>query len=128
MNEADKSRLITAIFARLKIRLGENDPAFVLVELNSLILEQTIRTSLQRIAELEARLSRQADPAIAAEEIATLVVERLAKVPTPNQAVAKPRPRLSAFAWIAAFTSAVAVALVALTVSFELGAFRGSPQ
>ena len=52
MNDLDKSRLIATIAARLKIRLDEDDPAFVLVELNRLVLDQTVRDAMRRVREL----------------------------------------------------------------------------
>lgn len=49
MSNIDKSRLIAAVAARLKIRLDKNDPAFVLVELNPPVLNQTVRDLIEKV-------------------------------------------------------------------------------
>lgn len=44
----DKGKMIAAVVERLKIRLDEDDPAFVLVELNRLALEETVAQLLDQ--------------------------------------------------------------------------------
>ena len=52
----DKGKMIAAIVERLKVRLDEDDPAFVLVELNRLALEQTARTVVEQLEPLTGQI------------------------------------------------------------------------
>ena len=118
MTDLDKSRLIAAIAARLKIRLDEDDPAFVLVELNRLVLDQTVRDALQRVRQLGA-VRPQPRGEEFAREFADLVAQSVvAKLPKP-EAPARKAPK--ALAWTAALGSVLAVFLLALTVCYQLG-------
>ena len=56
MTDEKRARLIATVAESLNIRIDEDDPGFVIVELNKLILDQSIRQILQAISEAEARL------------------------------------------------------------------------
>ena len=118
MTDLEKSRLIAAIAARLKIRLDENDPAFVLVELNRLVLDQTVRDALRRVRELGPIRPKPRGEEFAREFAALVaqgVVEKLPKTDTP----ARTWPKV--LTWTAALGSMVAVTLLALTIGYQLG-------
>ncbi len=57
MSQIDKTQLIAAIAARLKVRLDERDPAFILVELNRLVLEEAVACALKEAAPLADRIT-----------------------------------------------------------------------
>jgi hypothetical protein len=78
MSNIAKSRLISEIAARLQIRLDEDDPAFVIVELNRMILDQAVRTVFQTMRERKFAATGASSPDLQlAEEIATRVAERV---------------------------------------------------
>jgi hypothetical protein len=113
MTAEEKSRLIAAIAVSLKIRLDEDDPAFVVVELNRLILEQTIRSAIRQIQGV--RPSPQAKcEAPAAAEIARLVAGELGARST-QQANASG----SATIWFR--VTALSTALAVLILAYLLG-------
>jgi hypothetical protein len=135
MTDIDKSRLIAAIATRLKIRLDENDPAFVLVELNRLVLDQAVQDVLQKVRDIESRLTTRPDfDPHAAEEFATVVARRLAashsQRPTAHPGVeskvvagnspARIRTH-SACTWATALVSAIVLALCSLAIGYQLG-------
>jgi len=70
----DKGKMIAAIVERLKIRLDEDDPAFILVELNKLALEESVKNLVEQFGGLEALPSQlleiQADLAAAGDTAA----------------------------------------------------------
>jgi len=120
MTEAEKTRLIASIAARLKVRLDEDDPAFVLVELNRLVLEQTVRDALQRVRELgpvpQRGVSDQAKSDFAAL-VAQSVVAKLADAEKRNRGLAIG----SAYAWTTALAYTLSLMLFALTLGYLLG-------
>ena len=119
MNDLDKSRLIATIAARLKIRLDEDDPAFVLVELNRLVLDQTVRDALQRVRELWPLRAQPSRSEEFATEFAALVAQNVvAKLPKAEPP-ARSGPNL--FAWAATLGSVLAVTLFAMAVGYQLG-------
>lgn len=67
LNDETLSRLIGAVAARLKIRLDEADPAFVIVEINRLILAQVLRDAFLQLQKINStqvpRPARALDPA-----------------------------------------------------------------
>ena len=113
MTDLEKSQLIAAIAARLKIRLDENDPAFVLVELNRLVLDETVRDALQRLRELGPIRPRPRGEEFA-KEFADLVAQSVvAKFSRP--------PGTPVWVWAAALVCAFTVTLFALAAGYELG-------
>ena len=48
----DRARMVALVTERLKVRLDEDDPAFVLVELNRLALEETASIVVDRFVDL----------------------------------------------------------------------------
>ena len=140
MTEIDKSRLIAAVAARLKIRLDENDPAFVLVELNRLILDQTVRDVLEKVRDIESRLTTSPgrDPQ-AAEKFAALIADRLAKDVSPKatappgaqrkEAAVHTAPNFTsaaASAWAVALACALFLAPGAFWIGYRLGLAHAS--
>ena len=118
MTDLEKSRLIAAIAARLKIRLDENDPAFVLVELNRLVLDQTVRDALRRVREFGPIRPPPRGEEFAREFAALVAQGVVARLPKPEKPV-RPGPNL--LAWTAALGSILAVTLLELTVYYQLG-------
>jgi hypothetical protein len=92
MNDIDKSQLIAAVATRLKVRLDENDPAFLLVELNRMILDQAVRDVLEESRRHISRIAREAPDPAWAEHFARLVAKHLAATPGPAQGPAPPAP------------------------------------
>ena len=118
MNDLDKSRLIATIAARLKIRLDEDDPAFVLVELNRLVLDQTVRDAMRRVREL-GPVRRQPKSEEVAKEFAALVAQSLnAKLPKPPT---PPGTGPNVLTWSTALACMLLVTLLAMAVGYELG-------
>ena len=120
MIDADKTRLIAAVAARLKIRLDENDPAFVIVELNRLVLEQTVRDALQRVREFGPALQRRpGDQATA--DFAALVAQRVvAKLAEAEKRTSGPATE-SAYVRTAALACTLVLMLFAATLGYLLG-------
>ena len=113
MTDLEKSRLIAAIAARLKIRLDEDDPAFVLVELNRLVLDQTVRDALQRVRDLGPIRSPSNGEELAKEFAAFVAQSVVTKLSRP--------PGTQVWVWAAALVCAFTVTLFALAAGYELG-------
>jgi len=81
MTEADQIRLIAAVATRLRIRLDADDPAFVLVELNRLILDQTVRDVVERVQQVGAQIATTfaLDPRTA-QALAIATSDRIASI------------------------------------------------
>jgi len=71
----DRTKMVAAIAARLKVRLDEDDPAFVLVELNRLALEEAAASLVDQLAPLGDRLEGAAR--LAAEQLITSAVQQI---------------------------------------------------
>jgi hypothetical protein len=52
MNEAEKDYVIAALAVRAKVRIDKNDPAFILVELNHIVLELFMAKAVQKLKEI----------------------------------------------------------------------------
>jgi|SRR5450631_1571805 hypothetical protein len=140
MNDIDKSRLIGEIATRLKVRLDENDPAFLLVELNRMILDQVVRDVVVRVRELESRLinwpaldarvARQLATALADHLIDVLGTKRISPRENEQQNPARnPAKEPDAVAVVnvpTVFACALALALVSsvLAVGYQIGAMH----
>ena len=48
----DRAELCGEILRRMNVKVGEDDPAFLLVELNRLVLEEAVSTVIERLAPL----------------------------------------------------------------------------
>jgi len=78
MADVDRARLIAAIATRLQIRLDEDDPAFVIVELNRLILDQAVRDVLGSVRDTRGAITTPPCPDYRwVEAIASMVTERV---------------------------------------------------
>jgi len=64
MVDDNRARLIAAIASRMKILIDEDDPAFVIVELNRLMMDQAIRDLIQTLRAMEGRISNLPTQAI----------------------------------------------------------------
>jgi hypothetical protein len=60
MNEAEKDYVIAALAVRAKVRIDKNDPAFILVELSRIVLEQFMKDAVQNLKELVPPVKRPA--------------------------------------------------------------------
>ncbi|MCX8016898.1 MAG: hypothetical protein N2690_03185 [Rhodocyclaceae bacterium] len=56
----DKGKMIAAIVERMKVRLDEDDPAFVLVELNRLALEATAKAVVDQLEPIPGKIEKAA--------------------------------------------------------------------
>lgn len=54
----DRGKLVAAVVERLNVRLDQDDPAFVLVELNRLALEETAKTVVQELGAVAQDIER----------------------------------------------------------------------
>jgi capsular polysaccharide biosynthesis protein len=126
MTDIKTSQLIDAIYAKLKIRLGENDPAFVLVELNRLILTQAIREALNIVKEHHEKLVKEALEASASKTgLATDIANRVATVIRNEFRESMTAQRQSAHNFKSqarcrprAFTTLIAAVIIAMILSF----------
>lgn len=126
-----RARMTAAVAARLNILLDEDDPAFVIVELNRLMLEQAIRELLQAFRAMETRLANFPPPAppvgaafaedIAKSISASVLADLRARTLTQQRAASPSRPKLSWQERLSnlALATALAAALIfsALTLS-----------
>jgi len=64
----DKGKMVAAIVERLKVRLDEDDPAFVLVELNKLALEETAQALVDQLEPIPTRIEQAAQALLAQVE------------------------------------------------------------
>jgi len=53
----DRSKLIAALVERLEVKIDQDDPAFVLVELNALVFEELVQPLLDRLDEVADSVS-----------------------------------------------------------------------
>ena len=60
--------MVAAIVERLKVRLDEDDPAFVLVELNKLALEETAQALVDQLEPIPTRIEQAAQALLAQVE------------------------------------------------------------
>ena len=60
--------MVAAIVERLKVRLDEDDPAFVLVELNKLALEETAQALVDKLEPIPTRIEQAAQALLAQVE------------------------------------------------------------
>jgi hypothetical protein len=127
MSDDGRTRLIGAIAARLKIRLDEDDPAFVQVELTRLVLDQILGDAITRIAPLLQRIEqllhrieqlRLPDDAALAEVVAALVAKELFKFGQAQRRSESGHFRLDR---TTAAAAATAIALTLLAAGFYFG-------
>jgi hypothetical protein len=60
MNEAEKDYVIAALAVRAKVRIDKNDPAFILVELSRIVLDQFMRDAVRNLKDLVPPVKRPA--------------------------------------------------------------------
>lgn len=72
----DRKRMVAEVAAKLQIRLDEDDPAFVLVELNKFALEEGAASLVSQIAPLGDRF--EASAKLAAEQIIGASLQQIA--------------------------------------------------
>ena len=134
MTDIKTSQLVDAIYAKLKIRLGENDPAFVLVELNRLILTQAIREALNIVREHHEKLVNEVREASGSKtDLATEIANRVAAVvrseiresltaqrESPYHFKLRPTSRTRAFATLLSAAAIFAMILSFLAAHYSL--------
>jgi len=123
MSDPDRSHLIAAVAARLKIRLDEDDPAFVIIELNRLILGEIVKDALHALCERVPAPNGEspktpsgpvATPAPSAGDIAHLVSGHL----FAKWANQRPTDKAALF-W--AITAAFASGIICILAGYALG-------
>lgn len=76
-SEVDRGKMVAAIVERMKVRLDEDDPAFVLIELNKLALESTANAIVDQLEPIPAKIEAAARALL--DEVETKATHRTAE-------------------------------------------------